>query len=195
MSCHFSLRLFAAAALVVGAAQATLVERLSLEQIVDGSARIVQGRCVRIWSSWDAAHQNIWTHSEIQVTDALKGAAGQTVVVSELGGEVGELGMRVEGMPQYQPGEEMVLFLYQTPAGLWRTNGLGQGKFSVLRDPSAGPPRVRADFQSAALADSAAGASRGTPQGTDLRRLDGLTLDSFKTQVRALVSRPAAAAR
>ena len=179
----------------MGAAQATLVERVSLEQLVDGSARIVQGRCVRTWSAWDATHQNIWTHSEIQVTDALKGDAGQTVVVSELGGEVGDIGMRVEGMPQYEPGEEMILFLYQTPTGLWRARGLGQGKFSVLRDPSAGTPRVRADLQSAAFTDPAAGASPKTPQGTDLRRLDGLTLDSFKTQVRALVSRPAAAGK
>jgi hypothetical protein len=191
MNLRSSLRSLVAAAFVAGAAQATLVERVSLEQLVDGSARIVQGRCLRTWSAWDATHQNIWTHSEIQVTDALKGDAGQTVVVSELGGEVGDLSMRVEGMPQYQPGEEMVLFLYQTPIGLWRTRGLGQGKFSVLRDPAAGTPRVRADLQGAALTDPAAGA----PQGTDLRRLDGLTLDSFKTQVRVLVSRPAAAAR
>jgi hypothetical protein len=191
MNLRSLLRSLAAAALAVGAAQATLVERVSLEQLVDGSARIVQGRCLRTWSAWDATHQNIWTHSEIQVTDLLKGDAGQTVVVSELGGEVGDLGMRVEGMPQYQPGEEMVLFLYQTPIGLWRTRGLGQGKFIVLRDAPAGAARVRADLQTAALTEPAGGA----PQGTDLRRLDGLALDSFKTQVRALVKRPAAAAR
>ena len=62
----FILPLFAASA------WATSVPRLSLEQMVDSSERILHGRTVRSWSAWDADHRIIWTHYEIEVADTLK---------------------------------------------------------------------------------------------------------------------------
>jgi hypothetical protein len=184
---HVFLRLALAAALVAGAAHATLVERLSLEQMVERSERIVEGRCLRAWSAWDASHQFIWTHSEIAVSDPLKGGAVRTVVVSEPGGVVDGIGMRIEGMPHYEPGEEMIVFLYRAPGGYWRARGLAQGKFGIRVDPRSGERRVRADLQSAALAGDPS-AEPGV-RGVDLRRLDGLTVEAFKSRVRALASR------
>src|SRR5437867_10443567 len=115
--------------LAAAPAGATMVERLSLEQLVERSERIVQGRCERTWSDWDAKHQSIWTHWEIQVTEPIKGGPVTKLVISEPGGIVGDVGMLVEGVPHYEPGEEIVLFLYKTPIGYWRSRGLGQGKY------------------------------------------------------------------
>ncbi|MBI3696147.1 MAG: hypothetical protein HY238_15080, partial [Acidobacteria bacterium] len=53
-------------------APATMVPRFTLEQIVERSERIVDGRCLRSWSAWDAGHQFIWTHYEIQIAEPLK---------------------------------------------------------------------------------------------------------------------------
>ena len=116
--------------LLVPDAGATMAPRLSFEELVARSERIVHGRCLRSWSAWDAPGRFIWTHTEIQLLDRLKGSA-VTVVVSELGGIVGGLGLAVEGVPRYQPGEEVVLFLYQTPIGYWRARGLEQGVYRV----------------------------------------------------------------
>ena len=151
---------------VAGPAAATVVPRLTLEEIVARSEVVVHGRCVRTWAAWDSERRFIWTHSEIQVLDRWKGAAGATVVVSELGGVVGEMGLAVDGMPRYEPGEEVVLFLYRVPNGYWRTRGLGQGKYEVEV--------------------SARGESRARDAGS---------IEQFKTRVRGIAARPAAGDR
>ena len=131
-------RLLAVALAVAGSVAATVVVRLTLEELVERSEVVVHGRCLRTWAAWDAERRFIWTHNEIQVLDRWKGAAGAAVVVSELGGIVGDIGMAVDGVPQYQAGEEMVLFLSRTPNGYWRTRGLGQGKHEVQVDSRGG---------------------------------------------------------
>ena len=165
-------------------AGATLVPPFSLEELVARSEVIVQGRCLRSWTDWDANHQFIWTHHEIEVSAPLKGTLARTVVVSEVGGRVGELQLLVEGMPTYRPSEELVLFLYRTPTGLWRARGLGQGKYTVRIDDS-GTRRVRADLHGAALLEPNGGPARVSA----LRRLEGTALEDFKSQIRDLVAR------
>ena len=164
---------------------ATMVPRFTLEQIVDSSERIVHGRCLRSWSAWDAGHQFIWTHYELQVAEPLKGVPPATITVSEPGGQVDGLEMAIAGMPRYQAGEEVVAFLYRTPIGYWRAYGLGQGKYTVREG------RVRADLNGATLVDT----DRAAQQGTDLRRLDGIPLEEFKTRVRGLAVRQLKGAR
>ncbi len=168
-------------ALAIGTLHATLAPRMSLDEMVERSERILQGRCLRAWTAWDAKHQFIWTHSEIQVLDSLKGGPAATVVVSEPGGAVGDEAMWIAGMPQYRPGEEVVLFLYRVPNGMWRARGLGQGKFQVLPDG-----RVRADLGGVEIIDRIG----AVPSGTDLRSLDGLGLADLKNRVRGLLLRP-----
>jgi hypothetical protein len=169
---------------------ATMAPRLSLEEMVQGSERIVHGRCVRTWSAWDAARQFIWTHSEIEILDPLKGGPLRTVVVSEPGGVVDGIGMSVEGAPRYPTGEEMVLFLYRTPVGYWRARGMGQGRFNIWND-AQGVRRVRGGASGVALVETAVAAQ----PGTDLRLLEGSRLDELKTRGRAMLARPAGGPR
>ena len=168
-----------------------MTPRLSLEELVDRSELIIHGRCLRSWSAWDAGHQFIWTHHEIQVSDPLKGAPGLTVVVSEPGGILDGMELLIEGLPRYQDGEEMVLFLFKTPIGFWRTRGLGQGKYGVVADAAAGQ-RLRADLNGAVLIEPAGAA---TAKGTDLQRLNGVRLQEFKSMVRGLAARPVKGAK
>jgi len=174
------LHLTALILLLTASLPATMTERLSLEQMVERSERIVAGRCVRAWPAWDANRTAIWTHYEVQVSDPLKGGAASTITVSEPGGTVDGVTMLIEGMPQYQVGDEVVVFLYRTPIGFWRTRGLGQGKFRVADG------KVRGEGSGVVLVDPA-----GPPVGeklTDLRRIDGMRLEDFKAQVRNLAA-------
>ena len=159
--------------LICIAAQATLVPALSLEGLIDQSEIIVHGRVASSWAAWDSGHKYIWTHYRIEVLDPLLGNLGANVVVSEPGGSLDGLTMRISGAPDYAVGEEAVVFLYRTPIGYLRATGFGQGKYTVtLRS------RVHANMNGFDLlrADSL----RGVPLST----LDGLTVSEFKARVR-----------
>jgi hypothetical protein len=173
--------LFAGTALL----EATLVPRMSLEEVVAASESIVQGTVVRTWSDWDEAHKYIWTHYEIQVADELKGAVSGKFIVSEPGGSVGETELQIAGTPQYAVGEEVVLFAERTPLGYLRTCGWGQGKFQVARTAATGKATVRTAVKGVQLVERPAAQAKA--QGTPLADLNGLELEQFKTRVRELV--------
>lgn len=122
---------FSAALFLAGISAAAVVPRLSFEQLVDTSDRVVEGRVVRTWVAWDRARQFIWTHYEVAVSDNVKGAASSTVVVSEPGGTLDGETMAIPGVVRYSRGDEMVLFLRRTPIGYLRTNGYEQGRYRV----------------------------------------------------------------
>lgn len=121
----------------------TLVPRLSFEELVGQSAVVAHGRVTGVRVAWDAEHENIWTHYEIVLDEALKGAPGRSVEIQEPGGELDGLRMEIVGAPRYQVGEEVVIFAAPTPVGL-RTCGWGQGRFVV--EGEAGQRRVRNDL-------------------------------------------------
>jgi hypothetical protein len=113
------------------AVHATSVPRLSFEELTDKSEVIATGQVTRSWTDWDATHQHIWTHYEVAVSTAYKGQTAPTVVISEPGGVVGNLGMRVAGSVAYQPGDSVFVFLQRMPNGFLRTTGWGQGQYRV----------------------------------------------------------------
>jgi hypothetical protein len=163
----------------------TLVPRMSLEEVVDASTAIVHGTVVRTWSAWDEEHRYIWTHYEIQVADKLKGTANGAIVLSEPGGTVDETELQVVGTPKYEVGEEVVLFAEETPLGLLRTCGWGQGKFRVSRARETGKLTVQPAAKGIQLVERPDRASK--PAGTALGGLDGQELEQFKTRVRQIV--------
>jgi hypothetical protein len=114
-------------------APAALAPRLSLESLTDRSPVIVEGRVIRSWVAWGPAHRYIWTHYGVAVTDSLRGGTSD-VTVSEPGGSLDGVNQRFSGSLHYDVGEHVVLFLFRTPVGYWRTTGGSQGKFAVSRD-------------------------------------------------------------
>lgn len=174
---------------VSGAAFATLVPRMSFEQIVEGSVSIVHGTVVRTWSAWDSSRSTIWTHYEVRIVESLKGDRVETIVVSEPGGEVDGIQMQVVGAPRYVIGEEVVLFAASTPMGYLRTCGWGQGKFQVREVEPGGGKRILGGLGSVQLVDPT-GTTKESRRaaGVDLKTLDGLSLEDFKARVRAGVS-------
>ena len=170
----------------------TLVPRMNFEEMADASEFVIHGTVSRNWSDWDAARQFIWTHYEIQITDTLKGPALNQIVISEPGGEVGDMGMSIAGAPRYGVGEEVVLFVARTATGLLRTCGGGQGRFRVVRTEGASLKVVRPGMAGVELVDpvvKAGLAARKPPRkaGTAIGSFNGLTLEEFKRRVRQLI--------
>ena len=178
------------------AVESTLVPRLTLEQLTAASEYVVVGQVDRSWSAWDAAHQFIWTHYELEVRERWKteALAATRIVVSEPGGTVNGVTMRIAGALPFESGEEVLLFLYRTPVGYLRATGGGQGKYTIERTDS-GEGRVRANLAQVELAEPARNAATGAISATRLETFDGQRLSEFKTKLLRLMERQAQKAR
>lgn len=154
-------------------APAAVAPRLSLVSLIDRSPLIVEGRVIRSSVAWDPAHQYIWTHYDIAVTDSIRGA-NSGVTVSEPGGTLDGVNQRFGGSLHYDIGEHVVLFLFRTPVGYWRTTGGSQGKFAV-----AGGSRVRQVAAETAMPTARAESNQDLMSGEP-------NLADFKSLVRSL---------
>lgn len=118
-------------------AHASIVLKLSDQQLARGATSIVHGKVVKKSSKWDKAHKRIYTYVTLSVLTMVKGKASQQeVVVRQLGGEAGSYGMRVPGTARFSLGEEVLVFL-KKKATLRQpmVMGMAWGKFRVMRDP------------------------------------------------------------
>jgi hypothetical protein len=173
------------AMLGVFACRATIVPRLSLEEMVARSETIVSGQVTRVWTAWDSPHRFIWTHTEILVSNVTKGNRSGKLVVSEPGGIVDGLGMQIAGTPGYAPGEQVMLFLERMPNGYLRTAGMGQGKLSLSPDG-----RVHLTHSGADVANRPI-----TSHRTPLQTLDAADANEVRRRVAMLVSGASVRAR
>ena len=115
--------------------------RLSDPHMAANSEVIVTGTVVDVRSAWDSEVDTIYTYITLQVDEVIKGRLiGSRIVIKELGGVVGNLGLAVGDSAVYSPGEEVMTFLARRPRDdTWQTNGDWQGKWSIER--SAKNPR------------------------------------------------------
>ena len=123
------------ALLSVAPAEGSVVEGLELEELAAEADRIVLGR-VLFSESFLRRDGQIWTWHRISVERELRGdASGEDeVIVETMGGQIGEIGMRVEGEATFQVGERVLVFAYGGgPYAAFRTVGMGQGVMRIRR--------------------------------------------------------------
>jgi hypothetical protein len=118
-------------ALFLHSASATLIPRLSFEELTDASDLIVSGRVSAAWTAWDREHKYIWTHYSLSVASSLKGTPATIVEFAEPGGALDGRVMNISGTVSYAVGDNMVVFLARMPNGYLRTTGWAQGKYSL----------------------------------------------------------------
>jgi hypothetical protein len=138
-----------AALALVGAqvALATTVQKLSLQELTKKSNSIVMARVDDAYSSWDAAHKEIYTFFTLRVLQPVKGLKGETTItLRQIGGTVDNIASIVPGMPSFKKGEEVVVFLTEKDrAGYPWVMGLQQGKYSIVTGKD-GVKQVRNDL-------------------------------------------------
>ncbi|WP_164017249.1 hypothetical protein [Pyxidicoccus trucidator] len=115
-------------------ASATTQLAVDLSGLARGADAVVHGVVRRVESRWSADKMRIVTDVEIQVTEALKGQPGGSVLVIQPGGRVGDVGQVVHGLASFTPGEEVVVFLEKRGARAFRVSAMAQGKYQVKRD-------------------------------------------------------------
>lgn len=112
-------------------AAATTMLKLDLPTLAQNADTVVHGTVRRVESRWSGDRRRILTDVEIEVTEALKGQPGSTVLVVHAGGRVGDIGQIAHGSASFTQGEEVVVFLDRRGAAAFQVTGMAQGKYQV----------------------------------------------------------------
>ncbi len=112
-----------------------LMVRKNIEELTSQADSILIGKVKKIESRWNEEKTLIYTYVTISVKEHTKALSGMAevkeVIVKVRGGEVGDIGLKVSGTPQFREGEEVLLFLKREKLPLFSVTGLFQGKYTI----------------------------------------------------------------
>ena len=131
-------RLFLMAVAVTGmVAQvvwASAAKRLSFDQLVSGSDRVVVAKLEKPGkSAWGPERRRIYTTYTFEVVQDVAGSGTGQITIVQPGGRVGRLAQKTEGYPTFEPGKKTLLFLREK-RGAFRVVGLCQGVFDFRKE-------------------------------------------------------------
>ncbi len=139
--------------LAAPAVRATQVVQQSLRDLTLGSSDIVIGQVADTRAHWNASHTKVVTEVTVRVSEALKGAPGEVLTLTQLGGDVDGFRYAVPGSPLFRPGEQALLFVWRDARGRAQVNGLAQGKFDIRLDEATGARTVQRSVEGTAVRD------------------------------------------
>ncbi len=127
--------------LTASSAHGSIVQALDLSELVAQSDRIVVGRVV-LAEVFQRGDGSITTWYRVEVERELRSDAPTRdeepeVIVQVLGGQIGDLGMRVEGEPRFSVGERAVIFMREGNQLAFRPVGMAQGVMRIRMDEGA----------------------------------------------------------
>ena len=165
---------------------ATVVMKLSEEDMAHQAGTIITGTVTSVKSEWNEERTKILTYITITPSNFLKGdQPAQEIVIVQPGGEVGDIGMLVEGTPVFEEGEEVLLFLKRGRKGFHRTVGLSQGEFSIQSDPVT-QRKVLLKKRARLIRESSGKIKRET---ITIKSNKKLYLDDFEKQIKDILQR------
>jgi hypothetical protein len=154
------------------AAASTFVA-MDQEELMVGSAAVVQGRVLEVRSFWNEDHTSIVSEARVEVEDLIAGEAPAVVTIRTFGGEVGNYRVEAHGFPTFSPGEKAVLYL-RADGDAFRVTGHAQGHYRVRAT-------AKGDFAVPTLGE---GVRLFTRDGQLAPAPASLQLDDFKNQIR-----------
>src|SRR5581483_167101 len=179
---RFLLILFLAAlvlTIVVAAATATTLAPLSFAELARSATAVARLRCIGATS--DMSGGEIWTLTQFDVLSREKGSLPERVVIRMPGGHAGGLRSHVDGVPEFRPGEEVYLFLWNREGEPYRVLGWAQGTFRIFCDARNGAEMVTQDSAATAIFD----AKSRTFRHEGVRRM---SVESFEEKLRNAIA-------
>lgn len=136
---------------------ATIMVEVPLEDMVADCQGVVRATVVHsgVQINMREGGTELTTISTLRVDEWLVGEGDPRIRIREIGGENSRGGMRIAGTPRYQRGEEVIVVLDRDADGhreYFRTYGLAQGKFTVLRGVPGMPAVVMRDADAVGFA-------------------------------------------
>ncbi len=118
----------------VTCALATTIIPMSVERLTQASTNIVVAQAADSWTELNANQSLVYTITRFHVSSSLKGQAGETITVRQIGGRTAHFEQKVAGVRHWQNGDRTVLFLRPSEGGdgMLVVTGLMQGDFRVL---------------------------------------------------------------
>lgn len=133
-----SLLPFLAAGLAAPHASATTIVKRSLADMVGLSELVLEVRVTAKESVRPETVGGLWTRYDLEVVDVLAGGGlerGQVVSILQVGGTEGDRRVVAVGIPHYEVGDRVVVFLRDYGAGLPSVVNAAQGSLKVrVRD-------------------------------------------------------------
>ncbi|HVT73336.1 MAG TPA: hypothetical protein VHD61_09380 [Lacunisphaera sp.] len=123
-------------ALVATPAHATTVIPPKFDELVSKSDYIVRAVVTNVSAEiiGTGSSRHITTKITIQVRQVINGTAPSTVVLEQLGGQVGAERMVVDGVPTFQVGDEDILFVHGNGKNFSPLVALMHGRYPILKD-------------------------------------------------------------
>lgn len=118
---------------LVSAASATVFQSTNDRQLTDRSEAVVVAT-VRDASSRLRADGYVVTDYRLDVERTIKGTAGGTITITEIGGVAGSRFTFISDSAVYRPGERVMVFLKKRGDGTYFTTSMAMGKFSFTRN-------------------------------------------------------------
>lgn len=161
--------------------RATVLLPAEFREVVAGSQIIVYGRVADVRPEWSDDRRRIDTIVTLEAGTFLKGGPGEAVTFRVPGGQIGRYRNVMIGAPQFQEGEEVVLFLSAAGPAVAHVFGLSQGVYRVRVDTRTGrrmviPPVLTASSD----------APQTIVRGDQSRQ--PLALDAFSASVRTAMA-------
>ncbi len=111
-------------------------------QLNDGADQTITGEVISVEARW-ATGGRIYTDVVVEVADKAKGTVnkGSHIAFSVIGGRLGTVVLRASGMPTFQVGESVLLYLRERNGKLV-VHGGQRGKISIVSDGKSGKQYV-----------------------------------------------------
>lgn len=119
--------------ILVSPASATVILPADFSTVVSSATVVVHGRVVDVRSELTGAPRTIQSFVTVAVIEALKGQPAATVTFRVPNGRVGRYRRVLVGAPEFERGDEVILFLQGRAPAMPALFGLSQGVYRVAR--------------------------------------------------------------
>ena len=164
------------------ALEATVLVPIEFRELVSTAPVIVHGRVVDVRSALVDGRRSVETYVTLEAGEYLKGQLGTHFTIRIPGGQVGRYRTVFVGAPEFQAGDELVLFLKTPRASLPHIIGLSQGAFRVVFDPRSGQRMVATPIVMGKATGEAERVVRGDPARHPV------SIDAFRGVVRQVMA-------
>ena len=117
-------------------------ENNNLEKFVERSEVIARGKVSDLMSEWDKEKSCILTKVSIDVSENYKGPETGKLVITHLGGEIGDVGELYSHQPKFIQDEEVLIFAKRDKANNLRLTKGVEGKFKITTDQTTGEKKI-----------------------------------------------------
>jgi hypothetical protein len=182
-------------ALIGPVSHATTVIAPEFDELVSKADYVVRATVKSVSSAWRDQHgeRNIYTQVELKVKEVVAGTPPSPVVLEVLGGQVGDQVLEVDGVPQFNVGEEGIFFVQGNGVQFCPLVAVMHGNYRIKHDGANNRDFVARDDGSPLESEQEVSQPMKSARvrSSNTQAAKGLSPDEFITKIRA--SRQAAA--